>query len=102
MPSSREVLREEEIAATSAVTAFDAVRLRRPAFLQTRGPKSFTTIRSVYAVVYLNDMFYGEIESLNNIAALDIKEIQWIDPSDATIRWGTGHSGGVILVITKR
>jgi hypothetical protein len=29
-----------------------------------------------------------------------VKEIRYISASDATTRWGTGHSGGVILVVT--
>lgn len=101
---SKEVLTAEEIATTSAITAFDAVRLRRPAFLTSRGPKSIVrgTRSTVNPLVYVNDMLYGELEMLNNISVADIKEIRYIDPKDATIAYGTGHVAGIIMVITKR
>lgn len=101
---SSEVLTAEEIATTSAITAYDAVRMRRPTFLAVKGPKSImpgprSTTRPV---VYLNDLYYGELETLQNISAVDVKEIRYVDPRSATISYGTGHVAGVILVITKK
>lgn len=101
---SKEVLTAEEIATTSAITAYDAVRLRRPAFLTSRGPKSIVrgARSTVNPLVYMNDMLYGELETLKNISVLDVKEIRYIDPKDATLIYGTGHVAGIIMVITKR
>lgn len=52
--------------------------------------------------IYVDNVSYGNVESLSNINATQIKEIQYIKATDATTRWGTGHTGGVILVITKK
>ena len=101
---AKEVLLAEEIAQSSAVTAYDAVRLRRPGFLQTRGPKSMyaSSRSSVRPSVYLNGLYHGELETLNTIAAVEVQEIRYIDAKNATLLYGTGHVAGVIMVITKR
>jgi hypothetical protein len=101
-----DVLTAEEIATTKAQNAYDAVTLKRPFFLKSRGPRSLSSAPAgqtvEFPVVYLDGMYYGEIESLRNITVEDIKEIDYLDFNAATIRFGTGHSGGIILVVTKR
>jgi hypothetical protein len=52
--------------------------------------------------VYVDNVSYGNVESLSNINSSQIKEIRYIKATDATTQWGTGHTGGVILVITKK
>lgn len=101
---AKEVLLADEIAQSSAVTAYDAVRLRRPGFLQTRGPKSMyaSSRSSVRPSVYLNGLYHGALETLNTISAVEVQEIRYIDAKDATLLYGTGHVAGIIMVITKR
>jgi hypothetical protein len=101
-----DVLTSEEIASTKAQNAYDAITLKRPFFLKSRGPRSLSSApmgQTVeFPVVYLDGMYYGEIESLRNITVEDIKEIDYLDFNAATLRFGTGHSGGIIHVISKR
>jgi hypothetical protein len=52
-------------------------------------------------VVYMDDTRLGEVASLSTIPAGRVREIRYISASDATTRWGTGHSSGVIQVIMK-
>ncbi len=75
---AKDVLLAEEIAQSSAVTAYDAVRLRRPGFLQTRGPKSMyaSSRSSVRPSVYLNGVYHGQLETLNTIGAVEVQEIR--------------------------
>jgi hypothetical protein len=49
-------------------------------------------------VIYVNGMRAGPLEALRSISAVDVQEIRYISAADATTRWGTGHSGGVIEV----
>lgn len=99
LASSREVLTDEEISKTAALTAYDAIRIRRPAFLVAPGEKSFGDAdRSLKRpVVYVNSVYYGEIESLKEMPVRDIREIRFLDPLDATRMFATVHAGGVIL-----
>jgi hypothetical protein len=46
-------------------------------------------------------LYYGELQSLRQIPVSQVKEIRYLDFNAATLQFGTGHSGGIILVITK-
>jgi hypothetical protein len=101
----KDALMAEEIATTDAVNAYEAVSLKRPWFLQSRGPRSLrpppTGQTTEYPVVYLDRLYYGELQSLRQIPVSQVKEIRFLDFNAATLQFGTGHSGGIILVITK-
>ena len=103
--SAPDLLTAEEIATTTALNAYDAISLRRPFFLKSRGPRSLReapTGQTVeYPVVYLDRMYYGTLESLKSISVTAIEEIRYLDFNAATLQFGTGHSGGIILIITK-
>ena len=51
--------------------------------------------------MYVDEVSYGSVSTLSNLNALQIKEIRFVSAQNATTRWGTGHTGGVILVTTK-
>ncbi len=97
----RDVITAEEIAQLNVATAFDIVRQLRPEYLRSRGTMSLREGGSEYAVVYMNGMRLGGPEQLHQIRASDVQTIRYINASDATTRWGTGHTGGVIEVTVK-
>lgn len=99
--SSRDPLLTEEIVASGAPSAYEAVQMRRPMWLSSRGVKSFSTRGSQYPIVYVNGMNYGEMETLRNIPAETVAEVRFIKAEDATIQFGTGHTAGVIMVTTR-
>ena len=99
----REVISAEEIAkATEAQDAYDLVRRLRPTYLADRGATSFRSSVPRTAQVYVDNMRLGGLEQLRNIPRDNIAEIRFFSGPDATTRWGTGHSSGVIHVATKR
>jgi len=53
------------------------------------------------AVVYLDEVRFGDFTSLEQISVFSIKEIEYISPSEATLKFGTGHSGGAFLIRSK-
>ena len=101
----KDVLMAEEIATTDATNAYEAVSLKRPWFLQSRGPRSLrpppTGQTTEFPVIYLDRLYYGELQSLRQIPVSHVKEIRYLDFNAATLQFGTGHSGGIILVTTK-
>jgi hypothetical protein len=99
---SMNVITAEEIAATSARSAYEAVQLLRPQWLSVRGVSTPYNLSAVEPIVYLDNVRYGPLQSLETIHILDVKEIQFLKPRDATTRFGTGHMGGAILVTRKR
>ncbi|MCK5650284.1 MAG: hypothetical protein KAJ42_02860, partial [Gemmatimonadetes bacterium] len=79
----------------------------RPRWLRGRGPQTFTddpmnTTTAGYPRMMVDDLPPRELEALRDIRIVEIAEIRYMNPRDATLRYGTGYSGGIIRVITKR
>ena len=96
------VIEIDELARVRVATAYDIVQQLRPRFLQRRGQVSIANPDAGYAMVRLDAAPMGTLAQLRNIPAEIVQRIEFISAADATTRWGTGHSGGVILVTTRR
>lgn len=100
-----DLITAEEIAKSGANNAYDAVRLLRPAWLRTRGiasaqpdsPEGHAGIQ-----VYVDGIRVGETNELENVLAERVQEMRLVSANDATTKYGTGHTQGVIEVTTKR
>ena len=102
---SSNVIAESEIGTTQYQTALEIVQNLRPSMLIPRGVGSDATglsAASIPIIVYMDDVRLGDPSSMTNIPANRVKEIRFLNARDATTRYGTGHSSGVILVTTKR
>lgn len=107
-----ETISAEQIKATGALNAYDAVQSLRPRWLVTKhvltigqavggAVRSDTEVTGDYAVlVYLDRSRLGTIESLRQIDLPLIHRITFYDGTEATYRWGWGHPHGVIHVST--
>ncbi|HEX2168370.1 MAG TPA: hypothetical protein VHG09_14140 [Longimicrobiales bacterium] len=95
---SSDVLTRAEIQASRAPNAYELLQQLRPQFLRSRGALNVSDAAAGYAVVYVNDVHHGDLDSLRAIRIGEIEEIRYIGATDATTRWGTGHTGGVIQV----
>lgn len=100
---NRSILTSEEIKSSrvSGWTAYDLISQLRPEYLRSRGPTSLRNTRPVTAAVYVDDIRFGELDSLKTMSADQIFSVQYIGASDATTRFGTDHFGGAILITTK-
>ena len=105
---NQNVITAEEIAQTSGMTAYDLIQHLRPNYLRTRGavhgsPSADGTnhLEAIDVVVYLNETKFGGTDQLRQIAFSDIREIHSYSASEATTKWGTGHSAGAIQVLTR-
>jgi hypothetical protein len=98
---SSNLITAEEIAGTSAKDAFEAVQLLRPQWLRTRGVSSPSSLEAIEIVAYVNSSRYGGVENLRSIPATNVTEIRYLNSTDATTLYGTGHLGGAIIVKTK-
>ena len=55
----------------------------------------------VYPKVVLDGAPYGEVDALKSISARTVASIRFISATDATTRYGTGYTGGVIEVQSR-
>jgi hypothetical protein len=101
--ASSQLITEQEIEASRAPTAYDAIQKLRANFLSYRGETSFDKSRSApYPTVYVDGQEFGPIASLRNLPASQIGAIRLYRSWEATTKFGTGNMGGVIAVTTRR
>ncbi len=101
-PWKRDVITGPELIADSGPSAYETVERLRPFFfvdaqIHARGqsPELPTTVP---LVVYLNMARLGGVDALRNVPSSAVSSIQYIRPSAAMTRFGSGHTGGVIVV----
>ena len=105
---NQNLITTEEITQSSASNAYDLIQRLRPNYLRTRGavhgaPSADGTnhLEAVDLVVYLNENRLGGTDELRHIVTSEIREIRYYSASDATTKWGTGHSAGAIQVVSR-
>jgi len=100
---NRNVITYDEISMsrTGGASAYDLIQRLRPEYLRSRGTSSLNNPIPVTAVVYVDEVRFGQIESLRALSTEQIREIHYINASDATTRFGTDHVGGAILITTR-
>ena len=98
-----QTITEQEIVASNAINAYEAIQRLRSNFLTYRGETSFYLNRSKsMPTVYVDEQKYGEITVLENIPAQQVASIHLYRAWEATTKYGTGNTAGVIAVTTRR
>ena len=96
------VITGEELSSRSTLTARQAIEQLRPQFLRTRGTTTLGNAQTADVIwVYFDGTRMGTVDVLNNIGVHEIREIRYLNPSEATNRYGTGHVQGAILITRK-
>jgi hypothetical protein len=102
----------EELREAGNASAYEVVQRLRPRWLVTRGtnslsetPRGWGAGRQVVIVpgndkikVYLDDVRLGGVAEMRKIASDGLTSIRFLNPRDATYRYGTGHTHGAILL----
>ncbi|HET9636298.1 MAG TPA: hypothetical protein VFP26_10245 [Gemmatimonadaceae bacterium] len=98
------VITQDEITAQNGVNAYDVISHLRPQYLKTRGRttiQSQPTVSSEYASVFLDSQYFGDLNSLRNIASINIKEIRYLPANESVTRYGMQYGNGVIEIRTR-
>lgn len=95
---------EIESAANDINNAYELIERLRPTMLR---PRNLSTGAggdgSTYGIVaYADDVRLGDLDQLKTVMRATVYEIRYINATDATTRWGTGLTNGVIQVRIKR
>ena len=80
--------------------AMEIVERLRPAMLRPRNTSMGNSTDRL--MVYHDNVRVGDVTSMRTIPATSIREIRLVSATDATQRWGTGHSQGAIEVVSRR
>ncbi len=100
--AGREVITAAEIVAARVQDVYQAVAQLRPEFLRRRGIPMVQTYRTPEVLVFLDDVEFGTVESMRNIPLVRVRQIRYLSPTEAKLRWGGRNPGGVIHVTTLR
>jgi hypothetical protein len=107
----------DEIARVNVQNGYEAVQKLRPALLRQRQVASAngqggvskdapritgTNVSAGQLVVYVDGTRLGDIDQLRQISASSIASLRYYSASEAQLKWGSGHPGGVIEVTSKR
>ena len=98
---SRDLIVSAELEEGEFTNVLEAVQRLRPTWLRPRGATSTRTLGSSGVVVYINNVRAGGLSRLESMPVDMVKELRYVDSREATFRWGTGHTGGAIEVISK-
>ena len=114
-PSPRrrsDVIADAEIRALEGrvLSVLEVITFARPAMLRSRaGTTSASSDGSsapnagiVSVLVYLDGQRLGEVRVLDTIDPATVSEIRYLNASDATTRFGTGHPAGAIMLTSRR
>ena len=109
-PELGKTITQEQIAASGAKTAWDAIRLTIPhlQLRETRGSASRIQRRG-RSSIYLDDQVrvvvdnvrVADLQMLQQIAAADIFKIQVLNAMDATTYFGGTSASGVVIITTR-
>ncbi len=91
----------EELAEVDYLTGLEAVRRLRPNWLRVRGQATFSRQGSAGIRLYVDGRPRDDISELGRIPATDIREMRFLTGREATMRYGTDHGDGAILVELK-
>lgn len=91
----------EEWEATSVDDAMEAVSLLRPHWLRFRPARTPNDPDPVVGVV-IDGMARATRADLAQLAIGQVERISFLRAADATIRYGTGFTGGAIIVTTRK
>ena len=101
--SNSQLITEDEIIASRAVTAFEVIHKLRANFLTSRGETSLNRNQSTpYPTVYLDGQEFGPMSTLSSIPAAEISMIRLYRVSEAAAKFGTHNMGGVIAITTRQ
>ena len=92
----------DEIAKVNVQNAYEAVQKLRPAMFRQRQVATAMASASGELVVYVDNNRVGNVDALRQISASTVAAVRYFSASEAQLKWGSGHPGGVIEVVTKR
>ena len=98
--SNPSLLGPTELQAEVGRTLEDVIRQRRPTWLRHRGATSLQEEGEI--LVYVDAARMGGPAVLRTIMAQNVESVRFLNPGEATTRFGTGHVHGAIVVTMRR
>lgn len=98
----RYLLTRADLERMDNLTAYEAIRRLKPTWLRYRGQSVLTGPDRESFRVYLDNNLFGRADALSQLRVRDIAEIRFLSAREATLRFGTDHTMGAILITSGR
>jgi hypothetical protein len=99
--AQRNRVSHEELASTNSRTVYEALEMVRPQWMTGRGPVSMTDPTEARPNVYMHGNRVGDLDYLKQVYVLDVAELVYWEPGEASARFGMGNPRGVIEIIPR-
>jgi hypothetical protein len=96
-----DLITRAEIDESSAPNAYDLVQQARPRWLSSRGASTLQQSGGDMPLVYVGERRHGGIETLRGFSIDGIESLRFINAANATTRYGSGHTGGVVQITLR-
>ena len=100
---SRNLVTAAELATAGDVDLYDALTRVRPTMLQPRIGGGTTGVSAVPVSVFYDGMQMREgAPSLRELAAKNVAEVRFLEPQQASARFGGNHANGALVITSKK
>jgi hypothetical protein len=94
------VVTAEELARVGDLNLQEALQRVRPTFLR---PRQAAATLTPSLTVFLDGLQMMEgLDHLREIASKNVQEVRFLEPHQANARFGGSHSGGALVITSKR
>lgn len=100
--STRNLITEADLEGMDQLSAYEAIRRLKPTWLRYRGQSVLLGPGREGLRIYVDGTYFGDAETLGNLRVQNVQEIRFLDARQATLRFGTGHTVGAILITSRR
>lgn len=98
--SDRSILSKDDIRATQYTNLYDVVATLRGNWIRVRSADSFGKSSTVQ--VYLDMQRLNGVDELRTMSPLNVLSVRFLDPIQASARWGLDHGAGAIFILTEK
>jgi hypothetical protein len=94
-------LTRTQLESANSNNLYDAIAKLRPEWLSSRGPTSMTDATPTSVSVFMGGTMLGKADYLKQLTVIDVTEVRYWDPGQASARFGMGHPRGVLEILRK-
>ena len=101
MPA-HDLIAADELAHSSEIYLYDAIRRLRPAFLKPRGVAAYGAPETTVVTLYVDGQRMDSMDDLRRISCDEVLEVRFYEPQTANAKFAAhNNSGGAIAVTLK-
>ena len=100
--AAHDFIAADELAHSTDLTLYDAIRRLRPNFLKPRGVAAYGAPETTVLTLYVDGQRMDSIDDLRRISCNEVAEVRFYEPQVANTKFaGHNNAGGAIAVTLK-